>query len=292
MMIVTGIVAILGAAALKFMTNTMSAQTKLSNDVNKEAVKMFILSSTSCDSTAAAATCTNPGDLVELRRMSGANPTTFVSRTGSGTKFGDFTVRAECPAAGQTGYVVRIVRLTQSGNLNSTADADFRTDPLTGRRTKWTDAQSLAFPSGVTLCANAGGQNNSVIYQKGCPWISPHPPTMCTPQACDAGEVDKGTSCEGVANVYGGTSGWAAGNCIRNCRVNFSEPRFLYVNKCAWFGDSLYYPQMYNCTPPTCAAGDTDKGGYCTFDFIGNNNGNQGMNGTWAGSCVRTCFSR
>jgi hypothetical protein len=93
--------------------------------------------------------CTTAGKLVDLMDRDGA---VLVSKAG--TLYGSFTARAECSPS-RDGIILRLARLSNSGNVNSTVDNGFKPDPLTNKIAKWSDPGTLAQATGVYFCPNS-----------------------------------------------------------------------------------------------------------------------------------------
>lgn len=142
-MIFAGISAGLGTA--------FKASASLSLDGDREALKQMLLTAVSCSDTVTAAACAQP--IIELkRRHANGTVSTLATRTGAGTKFGKWTIRASCNAT-RDGIVVRAARLAPGGTLTSTSNTHFLPDPLSNKLVKWSSPESLLFGPGVEICA-------------------------------------------------------------------------------------------------------------------------------------------
>ena len=151
--IVIGILGIIAAGLNTVMNNLMKANKKITLDVDKEALKLLIMSKVSCDDTLTTSTCTSTAPIPLKTRIGGALTTFVDGGSGTGTKIGGFTILAKCASSPTTGIEIRFARLSSSGSLASTDQADFLADPLTGQKITWADDRSLAYKAGITLCA-------------------------------------------------------------------------------------------------------------------------------------------
>jgi hypothetical protein len=114
------------------------------------ALKSKLITQLDCDKTIVDVTvCDTPGTLVAVK--DGAGEVLF-GNSGSGTRFGEWTVRAEC-VGDSDGLALRVARLKPTGTLASANVNDFLPDRLTGRTYTWSSPESLLFGTGVTLCS-------------------------------------------------------------------------------------------------------------------------------------------
>jgi hypothetical protein len=58
------------------------------------------------------------------------------------------------------------------------------------------------------------------LRQVTCPWGGSNGVMNCTPDACTAGEIDKGTACFSGGSAVGGPNGTSWGKCVRYCYQN------------------------------------------------------------------------
>lgn len=141
-----------------------------------EAIRRTMLTRVSCANSFNASTCSTAGQLVALRDRTGA---VIIGNTGAGTKFGDWTVRAECNAS-LDGVFLRAARLRSNGTLTSSAASDFIPDPTSNVTVTWSDPKSLLFPSGTFICPSSGNFNLA-NYRLGAPT------TLTAPAALTSG---------------------------------------------------------------------------------------------------------
>ena len=154
-LIAIGIAGILMANISTMLTNGFSGSAKISLDIDRDALKSMLLTSTSCGNTLTAGGCT-AGTLLDLKRVhKDGSIRTIATKSGAGTKFGRITVRAECNSTGD-GVVLRSALLSATGNLTSTLSSAFLPEPLTGKLVTWADQKSLLFLAGVEMCSNNG----------------------------------------------------------------------------------------------------------------------------------------
>jgi H-type lectin domain len=143
------------------VVTAFKAQNKSSSIASKAALVRFFTEATDCSNSTAISICTsNASNSANLYRT-GSN-TFIASKLGAGIKYGKWTVKLECPSA-TSGYILRVTRLSATGTLASTADADFAPDPVTNQITKWTDAGSLLLPSGQSLCSPNAPSNETAL---------------------------------------------------------------------------------------------------------------------------------
>ncbi len=141
----TGVLIALGTA--DFVRSSKKID-KLKLEGELLALRGRLINFVDCDNSLAAYDCSSPGKLITLRDNNGD---VLYSGSGAGTKFGDWTVRAECSSS-KDGLLIRAARLRPSGTLASTNPADFFTDPISGQNVTWTSQQTLLFPNSMALC--------------------------------------------------------------------------------------------------------------------------------------------
>lgn len=152
-----GLMGILSIGIMKFFDNNNRLVQNTNIKMDKQAIILDLQSRAICpDQAILLASCGAPGVLVDLKDAAGK---IIVSKSGS--KFGHFTVRAECNSS-KNAIVIRLTRLSDSGTVNSTADADFKPDPLTSKIIKWTDPGSLGQPVGTNFCS--GSSNGATTW--------------------------------------------------------------------------------------------------------------------------------
>jgi prepilin-type N-terminal cleavage/methylation domain-containing protein len=150
-LIAVGILGIVAVAFTKIFDNMNRGQKNIELKMDRHAIALSIGARVSCpDLESAGSPCTTSGKLVELKDRSNK---TLISQSGS--TFGSYTVRAECSPS-KDGIILKAVRLTGDGDVNSSDPKFFRPDPLTGKIVKWSDSTSLMQPSGAYICPSSG----------------------------------------------------------------------------------------------------------------------------------------
>ena len=147
-MVALAIAGILMAFMSESLKTAFRGSKSVSLKTDLEAIKRTVLSRVSCVKSFTTSTCATAGQLVQLKDSS---DNVIISGSGAGTKFGDWTVRAEC-SADKDGIFMRAVRLRSGGTLTSTASSDFIPDPLTNSSVTWADTHSLLFPANTYIC--------------------------------------------------------------------------------------------------------------------------------------------
>lgn len=152
-----GLVALLAVAVNRMMSLGMKAQFKVNLDMDRIAIGRHLMARVSCtDSYIVGSTCASPGP----KPMYDSNGDIIIPNTGSGKKFGKFTVKAECNEAGD-GLIIKAARLKAGAGLTSTSPSDFLPDPLTGRIITWNDVASKLYPDGVDICPVSVSERSS-----------------------------------------------------------------------------------------------------------------------------------
>lgn len=152
-LVALGLTGIIATVVSSLMEQGMAGKSHFQNAGDREVLRRMMVSAVSCEDSLTPGICSSPGAIVPLRRRhSNGSLSVIASSSGAGTKYGKFTVRAECNATGD-GLIIRAVMLADSGTLSSTAAADFRPDPLTKRVETWQTSKSLLMPDNVELCS-------------------------------------------------------------------------------------------------------------------------------------------
>jgi hypothetical protein len=171
-MVAVAIGGIVAASIATMIGNGMKGEQSLSLKMDRLIVAQTLFTSVSCSNTLPG-TCT-PGALQTLRRVSKTGVvSTMVTNTGAGTRFGQLAVRAECNATGD-GLIVRAAYLNPKASITTSNLADFRPDPLTGKKYTWADDQTKLYPDGIELCDGSGsgtGPNLSDCVNVNVPWV-------------------------------------------------------------------------------------------------------------------------
>ncbi len=115
---------------------------------DRQALLEYFQRQVSCAYSYSDLTCPS-STFVPLYKNYNGSKKTIVEPTG--TKFGNWTVRAEC-SPNNKGLVVRAVRLKAGGTVNSTDTAQFLPDPLTQTTYTWNSPLALLQPSPQTIC--------------------------------------------------------------------------------------------------------------------------------------------
>lgn len=149
MVIALGLISVVVFVASRVISFNMKSENRLRQNYDKNALKMQLLQAVQCPEVLNSSIC---ADFLTLRRISssGLGPV-LISGIGQGSKFGAWTLRAECNAT-HDGVVIRAAQLSSTGTLTSTQDVDFQPDSLTGKIVKWSDTASLLFPENIEIC--------------------------------------------------------------------------------------------------------------------------------------------
>ena len=148
----TGILGIVMMFLARSIMVNSASQNAIQQMSDRFSIQQFLRAKVSCANTFIAGTsCTTAGELVELK---GGDNATIATATGSGTTYGDWTIRAEC-SADLSGILVRIARLTASGTLDSSNPKHFKPHPLNKKQSTWSQKETLLLPNGVTFCPDS-----------------------------------------------------------------------------------------------------------------------------------------
>lgn len=155
-MVAVGLGGIVVAGMTQMITNSMKAQKRVSNDVDKSAIKQMLLDVVDCKETLDHCNGTQPSKVYRHRKD---GPELFIKNTGTGSRFGFWTLRANCNGT-DDGLIVRAARLKEGKSVLSNNKANFQPDPLSNQTYTWTDYQTLLFSDGVEICTGHAGQYN------------------------------------------------------------------------------------------------------------------------------------
>lgn len=172
------------AAVSNFMSQGFRGQKAISLRVDKIALAEHLMARVDCTASYVDGITCPSAIPVKLLREDGS---TLVSNTGTGTKFGEWTIRAECLASND-GIAVKAARLKPGKLLNTTLATDFNADPLTRKIETWSHENSLLMPDSIGICPNsssavsgsllgasakfvAGVGPVSVVLPKGTNWV-------------------------------------------------------------------------------------------------------------------------
>lgn len=143
----------LGAIALTYFSGTFVNMWKGEKraQIHDElaAIKFVLLNRVYCDNSLKVDTCSSAGTLISLYDRFNRK---IIGNSGSGTKIGSWTVRAECGYQGES-IIVRAAILKDSGSLTSTNSSHFEKHPITKNIENWDSDATLLFPSSIQLCA-------------------------------------------------------------------------------------------------------------------------------------------
>jgi len=157
-LVAAGIFLLIAVQMQKQISSSMRGQALLRDLSDLEAMKRLLITTIDCNASMQADPCIYQGQIVALRR--GNSNDDFISASGSGTRFGHWTLRAECNDA-DGDVIVRAARLKPGSLLTSESAEHFLPDPLTGRVYTWQDTRSLIFPAGLPLCPAGSGNGSS-----------------------------------------------------------------------------------------------------------------------------------
>ena len=147
--------------ANQFFSSNMKMSRNFSHENDLRMIRDMVKNLTSCTDTIPLGTCTDD-QILEIRRLgpdSGTPGDVLISDDGGDpTKFGKWTVRAECQ---NNSIVFRAALLATSGSLNSTAPEDFKAN-MQGNVFTWNETETLLFPQGVAMC---GGHLTGFVCQ-------------------------------------------------------------------------------------------------------------------------------
>lgn len=152
--VAVGLGGIVVAGMTKMMSNSMRAQKRVSNDVDKSAIKQMLLDVVDCKESLDQCNGTNPINVYRHRKD---GPELFIKNTGSGSRFGFWALRANCNGT-DDGIIVRAARLKPNKSIFSTNKEDFQPDPLSNQIYTWNNDQSLLFGDGIEICGGTNGQ--------------------------------------------------------------------------------------------------------------------------------------
>ena len=227
---------------------------------DRETLKHQLLNLTDCPATMAAAGCPTH-NLIRVQKK-GSAAGTLIDNTGTGTKLGKWTLRAEC--GGNGGLIVRAANLSPSGNLNSIDNQDFLLDPATAMLGTWASPQAALFPTGFELCQpnpGSGPPPPGPCANTYCPWTSPQGQFVLQPgdltfiQYGSGGAIYTGTAycpsgyrvVNGSANCQFGTWGGATQSSMPTPTANG------WIIQC-WtkYNSGVYPPSVAGVFAATC----------------------------------------
>lgn len=130
------------------LVQLFKGQKQIDHQSELAAISHFLLTKVSCRNSIDSNTCSTSGTLIELVDH---HNNKIVENSGKGTKFGRFTLRAECGGEGEH-VIVRANTLTSRGHLNSNNRQDFAVHPLTKKKEPWRSSKTLVFKRGIALC--------------------------------------------------------------------------------------------------------------------------------------------
>jgi hypothetical protein len=132
------------------MVRLSKAASALDSAQERQTLRNYLRQHVSCPDTLKRDLCVL-GLVPMTKRNSDQTKETIVTDQGAGSKFGRYTVRAECDS--NVKYLdVRVAKLQAGATLRSTLSTDFLPDSF-GKIVTWNDAKSQLFPPGSELCS-------------------------------------------------------------------------------------------------------------------------------------------
>jgi Tfp pilus assembly protein PilV len=267
----------IGGAYSLTMSSSFKSKAHIQDNVERESLAAFFASATSCADTLPSGQCTAGNLLNVKRRLTDGTIVTIASNVvNAGTAYGAWTVRGECEPAGN-GVLLRVAHLAAGGDLNSTADSNFRPDPLTQKITHWSDDDSLLLPkivipsggvSGLALCT--GGVVKPMRTEVGADVLA----NLCTGSYTSSYNLCNGTTYKDVTfsqafnsppNVIVSISSV----CDEACANQETDSTYAYAQSVTASGFRL----ICNGSPPSDRCGSESANhcaGHCSWMAIGN----------------------
>ncbi|MCX6116657.1 MAG: hypothetical protein NT027_03885 [Proteobacteria bacterium] len=138
------------------LSSGFKGQKALELRMERAGILQYLNANLDCSKNITSSLCPSSGP-VQLLRSDGS---VLISKAGTGTKYGNWTLRADCLSSGD-GYAIKAAMLLPGKTLASTQNDNFRKDPLTGKTVNWNSSDALLMPAGEGLCQASGGNGST-----------------------------------------------------------------------------------------------------------------------------------
>lgn len=150
MLTAVALMGMIGLLASTVMKEKLRFKRKMYTNLDLAVARTIIKSSISCEKSMEEKVCT-PNQIVELLKR---DKSVYMPRTGKGLKIGKWNFKAVCNDRGN-GILVRFAQLKESGTVTSTANSNFRKDPITQEYYTWSGDDALLYGKNATICPDS-----------------------------------------------------------------------------------------------------------------------------------------
>lgn len=201
------------------------------------------------------------------------------------------------PLRGSPGVIVNDINLVNFAGSGDAYTADLEVDirsvdntlmkvqpvRLTSLAIKTQNLVSNPALKQIIACSIVLPAARTIVYRTTSPWAGGAISPCNNPPICNGTDTSLAVSDDVTTTLWGGATGFHAGNCYRDCQREIVDGQYIIPSQCGW-GTST--GGISSCAPPVCPAGFTDLGSSCTIEGLAVG----GPSGSAWGKCYRNCL--